>query len=154
MAKKSKLPSYVKFKKDGIEYLSAANRCNYFIKELTRAAFRDVAKYILRKTKAKIPKIEGNARKAVQYWIPKDNAQLYVGYKWYDKAKKRIIRGFYAAFFERGEAGLPRLDALYNSTFDNIDEIRKIEGQYLSAIEDENRALGLIDEEEDISDDE
>jgi len=31
---------------------------------------------------------------------------------------------------------------------ENIDEIRKIEGQYLSAIEDENKALALIDEKE------
>ena len=31
---------------------------------------------------------------------------------------------------------------------EHIDEIRLIEGQYLSAVEDENRALGLINEGE------
>ena len=30
---------------------------------------------------------------------------------------------------------------------DNIDKIREIEAQYLSAIEDENKALALIDED-------
>ena len=77
-----------------------------------------------------------------------------MGYKWYDKRKGKIIRGFYSAFFERGEGKMPRLNALYNSTFDNIEEIRKIEAQYLSAIEIESEALELIDEEEQTSDDE
>lgn len=40
-----------------------------------------------------------------------------------------------------------------NAVQKNIDEIRRIEGHYLSAIEDENRALGLIDEEEMVPDD-
>ena len=31
---------------------------------------------------------------------------------------------------------------------DNIDKIREIEAQYLSAIEDENKAIALINEEE------
>ena len=30
----------------------------------------------------------------------------------------------------------------------NLDEIRRIQGQYLSVIEDENRAMNLIDEAE------
>lgn len=37
---------------------------------------------------------------------------------------------------------------LITSVKENIDDIRRIEGHYLSAIEDENRALGLIDDEE------
>jgi len=34
----------------------------------------------------------------------------------------------------------------------NIDQIRIIQGQYLKAIEDENRARGLINEEEGVGD--
>lgn len=42
---------------------------------------------------------------------------------------------------------------LRSTVQDNIDEIQKIQGKYLSAIEDENRALGLIDEDEEVADD-
>ena len=31
--------------------------------------------------------------------------------------------------------------------FESIDDIRRVQGKYLSAIEDENKALGLIDED-------
>ena len=67
---------------------------------------------------------------------------------------------WYGVLQELGEAGAavlhgraftahqPKRGILMSSTQDNIDEIRKIEGQYLSAIEDENKALGLISEEE------
>ena len=62
--------------------------------------------------------------------------------------------GFYGGFYEMGTSKTPKLAPIYSAVADNIDEIRKIEGQYLSAIEDENRALGLINDEEDYGDDE
>jgi len=34
----------------------------------------------------------------------------------------------------------------------NIDQIRIIQGKYLKSIEDENRARGLINEEEEVAD--
>ena len=37
---------------------------------------------------------------------------------------------------------------LITAVKESIDDIRRIEGHYLSAIEDENRALGLIKDEE------
>ena len=42
----------------------------------------------------------------------------------------------------------PKRAILTTTVREHIDEIRLIEGQYLSAVEDENRALGLIDEGE------
>ena len=141
------LPKYVKFTKDGVEYLSGVDRCNYTIKELTRAALRDVGKYICKIARKNVPKDTGKARKSLQYWVrsKQDKPDMQIGYK---------PSGFYAGFFELGTDSHPKLAPLYSAVLDNIDEIRKIEGQYLSAIEDENRALGLIDEEETISDDE
>ena len=46
-----------------------------------------------------------------------------------------------------------RAHAYMIRTESNADLIREIEGKYLSAIEDENAALALIDEEEELSDD-
>ena len=140
------VPNYVKIKKDGIEYISGLDRCEYTIKELSRAALRDVGKLVCRKARAKLPKRTGRARKNVQYWVrsKQQYPDMQVGYK---------PMGFYGAFFETGTDEIQKLAPVYSSVAENIDEIRRIEGQYLSAIEDENRALGLIDENETESDD-
>lgn len=147
MAQREQLPQYVKITKNGVEYLSGVDRCRYTIKELTRAALRDVGKFICKNTRQKIPKRTGRARKYLQSWVRKnqEHPDILIGYK---------PQGFYGGFFELGTENHPKLAPLYSTVLDNIDEIRRIEGQYLSAIEDENRALGLIDEEETISDDE
>lgn len=147
MAKNAKLPAYVKIKKNGVEYLSGKDRCNYTIKELTRAALRDVGKYLCKLTRQKIPKRTGRAKKSLQYWVrsKQEYPDMQIGYK---------PSGFYAGFFELGRDGQTKIAPLYNTVLENIDEIRRIEGQYLSAIEDENKVLGLIDEEETVSDDE
>ena len=42
------VPSVVKFTKNGVEYTSSVDRANYYIYELTRAALKDVGKYICR----------------------------------------------------------------------------------------------------------
>ena len=62
--------------------------------------------------------------------------------------------GFYGGFQELGTSKQPKIGALTQTVMDNIDEIRRIEGEYLQHIEDENRALGLIDENEAIGNDE
>ena len=43
---------------------------------------------------------------------------------------------------------------LYDSVSENIDQIREIEAQYLSAIDDEIRAASMVDEEEMLGEDE
>jgi HK97 gp10 family phage protein len=140
------LPNYVKIKKDGVEYISGLDRCQYTIKELSRAALRDVGKLISKKARAKIPKHSGRARKNMQYWVrsKQEYPDMQVGYK---------PKGFYGGYFETGTEKIDKIAPFYSSVEENIDEIRRIEGQYLSAIEDENRALGLIDEGETESDD-
>ena len=55
---------------------------------------------------------------------------------------------WYGVLQELGDGNQPCKSILTSAVQQNIDEIRRIEGHYLSAVEDENRALGLIDEEE------
>lgn len=135
------LPNYTKITKNGVEYIDGTDRCNYTIKELTRAALRDVGKFIVKKARAALPRRTGRARRYLQYWVrsKQDIPDLRIGYK---------ILGFYGGFYETGTSKTPKLAPIYSAVADNIDEIRKIEGQYLSAIEDENKALGLISEED------
>lgn len=136
------LPSYTKITKNGVEYISGADRCNYTIKELTRAALRDVGKFIVKLARQRLPKKTGRARRYLQYWVrsKQEPPDLQIGYK---------PMGFYGGFFETGTDKQPKIAPIYSAVAENIDEIRRIEGQYLSAIEDENRALGLIDSNDD-----
>lgn len=140
------LPSYTKIKRGNVEYISGLDRCQYTIKELSRAALRDVGKFVCQNARKKIPRRKGKARRNLQYWVRSKQEQpdLQIGYK---------PPGFYGGYFELGTSTVPKTAPIYSTVAENVDEIRRIEGQYLSAIEDENRALGLIDESEEVSDD-
>lgn len=131
--------SVVKIKGDGVEYVSNVDRVNYTIQELTRAALRDVGRFVCNRARKQIKRRTGRVAKNTQYWVRKREGDLQVGFK---------PGGFYGGFQELGTEKQPKIGALYNSVKDNINTIRNIEAQYLSAIEDEQRALGLIDEGE------
>jgi HK97 gp10 family phage protein len=138
--------SVVKINKNGVQYTSSVDRCKYLLSELTRAALRDVArliKYKIRQEYNKLPGMKKNSYRfkgAYQHWIRKSEGNLQIGIK-HDT--------WYGVDQELGTNGQPKRDFLRKAVIDNIDEIRKIEGQYLSSIEQENIALGLINEEED-----
>ena len=140
------LPNYVKITKDGVEYISGLDRCEYTITELSRAALRDVGKLVCKRARKQLPRRTGRVRKNLQYWVrsKQEHPDLQVGFK---------SAGFYGGYFELGTNEIQKIAPIYSTVSENIDEIRRIEGQYLSAIEDENRALGLIDENETESDD-
>ncbi|MDF2948164.1 MAG: hypothetical protein K0R07_174 [Sedimentibacter sp.] len=139
------IPSPIKFTKNGVEYVSQVDRVNYTIKELTRAALRDTGKYVCRMTRKQIKRRTGKLAKNIQYWVRKRETDLLVGFK---------VGGFYGIFQELGapERGIPKVGALRNAVYNNIEEIIKIQGMYLSAIEDENTALGYINESEEMGD--
>lgn len=139
------VPSSVKIKNDGVEYLNNVDRVNYTIEELTRAALKDVAKLICKRARQQLPKRTGRMKRGLQYWVRKRECDLQVGFK---------PSAWYGMYQEFGSSKQPKFGILTNTVEENIDEIRKIEGQYLSAIENENAALGLIDEAEVISNDE
>jgi HK97 gp10 family phage protein len=136
--------SVTKINKDGVEFVSSVDRANYTIEELSRAALRDVAKLIRKRMIQKLKKLPGMKRskriyKSTQYWVRKRETDLQIGFK-HDT--------WYGVHQELGDRNQPARHILRGTVMENIDEIRKIEGQYLSAIEDENKALALIDEKE------
>src|SRR5690625_2356551 len=142
--------SVTKISRDGsVEFTSNVDRINYTIDELSRAALRDTAKFVRRKMNDEVRKLPGMRRsrrpyRSNQYWVRRRETDLQIGFKhgtWYGVDQ------------ELGTHGQPARNILRNSVYENIDQMLIIQGQYLSAIEDENRAQGLIDEGEYVSPD-
>lgn len=141
--------SVTRVNRNGVRFTSNVDRAQYTIQELSRAALKDVAKLIRRRMLDKARKMPGMKRgkripNAFQYWVRRRETDLQVGIKhdtWYGTEQ------------ELGTSGQPKRSILRDTVYENIDQIRIIQGKYLSAVEDENRALGLIDEEEEIGDD-
>lgn len=145
----ARIPSPIRIRRDGVEYVSNVERTKYTLLELTRAALKDVARFLRRRMLDKARKMPGMKRgrripNAFQYWVRRRETDLIIGIK-HDT--------WYGADQELGTNGQPKRSVLRQTAYENINEIRKIQGKYLSAIEDENRALGLIDENEEIGDD-
>lgn len=141
--------SVIRVNKNGVKYISNVDRAQYTITELSRAALKDVAKLIRRRMLDKARKMPGMRRgkripNAFQYWVRKRETDLIVGVRhdtWYSTQQ------------ELGTHNQPKRSIIRSTVYENIDEIRRIQGKYLSAIEDENRALGLIDEGEEVGED-
>ncbi len=136
--------SVIKIKKNGVEYVSNVDRVQYTIQELSRAALRDTAKLVRKRMIEKLKKLPGMKRnkrlyKSTQYWVRRRDGDLQIGFK---------HNTWYGVLQELGSKNQPKRGILRDTVFENIEEIRKIQGQYLSAIDDENKAVGLISEEE------
>lgn len=141
--------SVVKIKRDGVEFVSSVDRAQYTITELSRAALKDTARFLRRRMIDKLKQLRGMRRarrpyRSTQYWVRRRETDLLIGIK-HDT--------WYGVDQELGTRNQPKRSIVRDTTFENIDTIRLIQGQYLSAIEDENRALGLIDEAEEVGDD-
>lgn len=127
---------------DGVEFTSNVDRAKYLLVELQRAALRDTAKLIRKRMIAKLRKLPGMKRSkrpysSTQYWVRKQETDLQIGFKhdtWYGVAQ------------ELGTSQQPKREILRGTVLENIDDIKRVQGKYLSSIEDENTALGLIDE--------
>jgi len=133
----------------GITFTNSVDRINYTINELCRSALRDVAKVLRKKMILKLKKLPGmknNRRiyKTSQYWVRRIEADLQIGMK-HD--------AWYGAHQELGTSKQPKRSIVRDTVFESISEIRNIQAQYLSAIEDEQTALRLLNEAEAVSGD-
>lgn len=140
--------SVVKFKKGTVEYTSSVDFAKYAIQELTRAALRDVGRFVSRSSNSAAMQLHGLKKSrrvrgktsAFQFWVRKQETDLQVGIKhgtWYGVAQ------------ELGDSKMPKLGILRNTTHDNIPTIVEIESKYLSALESEAAALAMIGSEGD-----
>lgn len=137
--------SVVKFSRGGVTYTSNVDFVKYSIQELTRAALRDVGRYVSRTANSaamKLPGLKKSRRvrgksSAFQYWVRRRETDLQVGIK---------HNTWYGVNQELGARNQPKRGILRNSVYDNIAQIIEIESKYLSALESEAAALAAIDE--------
>lgn len=146
--------SVTRVTKDGVKIISNVDKAQYFMFELCRAALRDSGKIVARRFRDKyynhFKKHTGSGGKSIKYkvWSNVNTIQprLQIGIPHAHRGKK--VKGFYAYFHEMGTSKTPALGFLRKSVEENIAEIVNAQSQYLSALEDEARALSLIDENE------
>lgn len=142
----------VKDGKTEVKYEANFDAAEYYMFELSRAALRDAAKFVVKvfttEYYKRFKKRTGNAGKATKYKVISGKNTLYprvqIG------LKPPGGRGFYEYFQEFGTSnGIPRLGLLTHAVQDNVAKIVEIESQYLSGLSDEaSRLESLIDETE------
>ena len=137
-----------------LKYQSNANEVKNVLSELERAALKEVAKFIRKDAKRRVPVNEGTLKKNIGTWVKKKNASLQIGvYSAKNAKRKKLKVAYHAHLIEFGTVKMQARPFIRPSVMENIDQIRLIQGKYLKEIESENRARGLIDEEEEVADD-
>lgn len=137
-----------------VKYQSKANQVKVVMTELERAALKEVGKFLRKEVKSRVPVDQGTLKKNVGTWVKRKDASLQIGTYTRDRARrKRYIYAYHAHLVEFGTRNTRARPFLRPAVLENIDQIRIIQGKYLKEIENENRAKGLIQEEEEIADD-
>ncbi|WP_156118501.1 HK97-gp10 family putative phage morphogenesis protein [Paenibacillus sp. FSL P4-0081] len=133
----------VRSSRNGVEFISNIDRTQYTMKRLQAAALTEIGSYIRKKMIAKA-KLQRNMKRSkriaasFQYWRRKRENDLQIGIK---------HNTWYGVNQELGTRNHPKKAILMNTVFENVDDIRRIAGIYIAAIEDENKAAGLINED-------
>lgn len=146
----------VKKGQTNLEFTDFSDQASYMLHELTRAALRDVGKFISKKWKeiyySNFKKHTGDAGKAVNYYVIANAnttaPRVQVG------LKTGKVDGFYAYFQEFGTSKTKRLGLLQNTVKENIDTIVDIESKYLSGLSGEAESLASQINEKAYEDDE
>lgn len=150
---KSQVKILAKQGKTEVQYESNLDASQYYIFELTRAALRDVGKFVTKAFKSayyqRFDKHSGKAGKATKYKVisgqKTTHPRVQIGLRASDKAD-----GFYAYFQEMGTStGIPRLGLLQKTVKDNVAEIVKIESVYLDGLNGEAERLEQLVNEKD-----
>lgn len=142
--------SVVKYKKGEVVFTDSILRTRYTLVELTRAALRDVGKFLVRTANSEAMKLPG-LKKSLR--VRGRTSTFLYNVPWAKTGLPHLVVGvkhgtWYGEQQELGTSNQPRRQILRNAAQDNIDMIVKIESQYLRALEDERKALSLIDEGE------
>ena len=131
----------IKVNKNGVRFESNVEAVEYSLSQLIKAALRDTAKFLIKKmmerfkeskSLSSVLKKNGGKRSrlfnSTQYWVRKKEGDLQIGMK-HDT--------WYGVLAELGDKGQPKRGILRDTTFENIDEIQRIQAQYLSALNEE-----------------
>ena len=123
--------SNLKINTKGVKFTSNIDAASYTIRELSRAALRDVArlvKYNIRKEFNQLhgmKKAGGRFKGSFQHWLRSKEADLQIGIK---------ASTWYGVEQELGTHHQPKRDLLRKAVAEHIADIVRIESQYLSGI--------------------
>ncbi len=123
----------MKINKDVVKFESNVDAVMYSMTELSRAALRDTAKFLRKRMVEKLRNLQGMRKSkrpysSTQYWVRKRETDLQIGFK---------HNTWYGVFQELGDRGQPKRDILRGTVMENLDEIQRIQAQYLSALNQE-----------------
>ena len=123
----------MKINKDGVKFESNVDAVMYSMTELSRAALRDTAKFLRKRMVEKLRNLQGMRKSkrpysSTQYWVRKRETDLQIGFK---------HNTWYGVLQELGDRGQPKRNILRSTVMENIDEIQRIQAQYLSALSQE-----------------
>ncbi len=148
--------SVIKIDKEGVKYTSNVDATQYYIYELSRAALRDVGKFIKKTWQqaydSHFKKISGRGRAATNVKVIAGEKTQFPRVQVGLKTGK--VDGFYAYFQEFGTSKQQRLGLLTHAAQDNVAEILRIESQYLSGLSGEADRLAELIDEKDYDEDE
>lgn len=154
--KSSYMPkSTLKIDKDGIRFESSVDRVQYTMRALIAAANYDIAKLVIKRSRQEalksrsiaamafssnpVGKRKGSYSKRFKnmfsYWVRKRENDLQIGIK---------HGTWYGVQAEMGTMGQPKRGILRNTVYQLIPDIMKIQAHYLSAIEDDIKANGIV----------
>ena len=141
--------------KSSVEFTDFTDQANYYLFELTRAALRDVGKYVKKEFQNNyyqhFKKHTGEGGKATNFKVLSSKSTQYPRVQIGLKSGK--TDGFYAYFQEFGSSRTPRLGLLQKTVKNNVAQIVQIESQYLSGLSDEAERLNSQIDEGDYEED-
>lgn len=154
--------SVVRIVKGDVKYVSNVDRVQYTLVELTRAALRDVGRFVVWRANNEAMKLRGMFSKKASAGasfegphkrVKGTTSTFLYSVPWVKKGLPHLEVGitddaWYGVDQELGSSEMPRLGILRNTAQANLAKIVEIESKYLSALEDEAEALRLIDEKE------
>lgn len=150
-APKSQVQISYKKGKTEVTYESNLDASEYYLFELTRAALRDVGKFVCKKFLEAyyqhFEKHRGRGGRGTKYKVWSSKATQYPRVQ----IGLANMNGFYGMFQEFGtsDSRVPKLGLLTKAVQDNVAEIVKIESQYLSGLSGEAARLNAQIEEND-----
>jgi HK97 gp10 family phage protein len=142
--------------RNDVRYESNTKEVKKAIRKLEKQALRQIAKLLRKLIKKRVPIDEGVLRKNVGSWVKgkaSEDPVLQIGVYTRDRAKRKgYVYAYHAHLVQFGTEKMQATDYLRAPVFENIDEIRDIQAEFLKQIED-IKANGLPSEEDEVADD-
>ena len=142
----------MKIKKNGVEYISSVDYVCYNIYELTRAAMRDVGRFLANRMNAAARLLPGSKQdKDVRKYTAQFRYKVPFnpgGLPFVEVGVQDNKRSWYTEEHELGSSRQPKRGIMKATAQANLATIIEIESKYLSSLENEAKALRLISEEE------